>query len=124
MRATLQAARSGPVRRVIVVFQPHRYSRTKWFLDDFPEAFAAADKVILTNIYAASEQPLAGVSSRELADRMRKRGIDVTEIDDVEEIIKYALSLLQPGDLLITMGAGDVTEIGHRLANCLKAKYL
>lgn len=124
VRATLQAARSGPVRRVIVVFQPHRYSRTKWFLDDFPEAFAAADKVILTNIYAASEQPLAGVSSRELADRMRKRGIDVTEIDDVEEIIRYALPLLQPGDLLITMGAGDVTEIGHRLANCLKAKYL
>ncbi|HHX73653.1 MAG TPA: UDP-N-acetylmuramate--L-alanine ligase [Firmicutes bacterium] len=120
IRATLQAARADGTERVLVVFQPHRFSRTKWFLEEFARAFHAADRVILHRIYAASELPLAGVSSRELAARMRAHGVHVTQLDEAEEIIAHVLAIARPGDLIITMGAGDITEIGHRLAAKLR----
>lgn len=122
VKVTLQAARSDNPARVITVFQPHRYSRTQWFLDDFADSFRGADKVFLHKIYAASESPVPGVTSSELAERMRARGIDVAQLDNAEEIITQVLAMAQPGDLIITMGAGDVTEIGHTLAARLREK--
>ncbi len=122
IRATLQAARTDGIERVLVVFQPHRFSRTKWFLEEFARSLYDADQVILHRIYAASELPLAGVSSRELAEKMRAHGVNVTQLDEAEEIVAYVLSIARPGDLIITMGAGDITEIGHRLAVKLREK--
>jgi len=122
IRATLQAARANGVERVLVVFQPHRFTRTKWFLEEFACSFYDADQVILHRIYAASELPLAGVSSRELAEKMRAKGVNVTQLDEAEEIIAHVLDIARPGDLIITMGAGDITEIGHRLAARLREK--
>jgi UDP-N-acetylmuramate--alanine ligase len=119
IRATIQAARAGNCKRLVVVFQPHRFSRTKWFFNEFVEAFAGADKVFLQQIYAASEKPLEGISSAKLAAAMRARGIDVTQLDRGEDIIKQVLGMAEPGDLIITMGAGDVTELGHKIADCL-----
>ena len=69
--------------------------------------------------YAASEKPLEGISSAKLAAAMRARGIDVTQLDRGEDIIKQVLGMAEPGDLIITMGAGDVTELGHKIADCL-----
>ncbi|NLP36592.1 MAG: UDP-N-acetylmuramate--L-alanine ligase [Firmicutes bacterium] len=123
IRATLQAARTGTGKRIIVVFQPHRYSRTKWFFDEFATAFTQADQVILHKIYAAGEAPLADVSIDSLAEKIRQNGTNVKQINDAEEISQHILSELQPGDLIITMGAGDVTDIGHTLAQKLEEKY-
>ncbi|NLM52271.1 MAG: UDP-N-acetylmuramate--L-alanine ligase [Firmicutes bacterium] len=123
IKATLQAARAGTDKRILVVFQPHRYSRTKWFFDEFATAFTQADQVILQQIYAASEAPLAGVDVDSLAEKIRQNGVNVKQINEAEEIVAYILKNLQPGDLVITMGAGDVTEIGHELARKLQQKY-
>lgn len=122
VRATLHAARSNNPKRIIAIFQPHRFSRTKWFLDDFAASFDGADKVFLHRIYAASEVPLAGVSSAELAARMRSRGVDVAQCDNADHIMEQVLHMAQSGDLILTMGAGDVTEMGHTLAARLRER--
>ncbi|MCW3490537.1 UDP-N-acetylmuramate--L-alanine ligase [Dethiobacter alkaliphilus] len=122
VQVTLQAARSNKPRRVIAVFQPHRYSRTQYFMDDFARSFGQADKVFLHRIYAASEEPLEGVSSSVLAERIRAHGVDVEQIDDENEIVEKVLAMLQAGDMVLTMGAGDVTELGHTIAERLHEK--
>ncbi|HZK24890.1 MAG TPA: UDP-N-acetylmuramate--L-alanine ligase [Oscillospiraceae bacterium] len=122
IRATIQATRAGHNKRLLIVFQPHRFSRTKCFFNEFVQAFAGADKVFLQQIYAASEKPLEGISSGKLAEEMRARGMDVTQLDRAEDIIEQVLAMAQPGDLIITMGAGDVTEIGHKIAESLQTR--
>ena len=122
VQATLQAARTNAAQRVIVVFQPHRYSRTQYFLEDFASSFGQADKVFLHSIFAASEAPIEGVSSAKLAERMRDHGIDVEQLDDGNEIMERVFAMARPGDLIVTMGAGDVTELGHTLAKRLRQK--
>jgi UDP-N-acetylmuramate--alanine ligase len=120
VQVTLKAARSNHPRRLIAVFQPHRYTRTQYFLREFAEAFKEADKVFLHKVYAASEAPIPGVSSRVLAEKMADNGIDVTQLDDREEIIRQVLAMAGPGDMIISMGAGDVTEMGHTIAANLR----
>jgi UDP-N-acetylmuramate--alanine ligase len=116
VKVTIKAALSNKPGRLIVIFQPHRYTRTQFFLDEFAASFDGADKVFLHSIYAASEEPMPGVSSNELALRVRVRGIDVEQLDDRAEIVEKVLAMAQPGDLIISMGAGDVTELGHTIA--------
>ncbi|MDW7650683.1 MAG: UDP-N-acetylmuramate--L-alanine ligase [Bacillota bacterium] len=120
VKVTLKAARANKPKRIIVVFQPHRYTRTQFFLDEFADSFSEADKVFLHKIYAASEAPMPGVSSAELAERVRTRGVDARQFDDAEEIVENVLNMARPGDLIITMGAGDITELGHTLAARLR----
>jgi len=119
--ATLQTARSLKSKRLIVLFQPHRYSRTKALADDFGKVLQAADMVFITDVYAASEKPLKGISGQTLVDAMQANGdIPATYVPDLVTAHHAIGHALQPGDLLITLGAGNVHEAGTRLAADLK----
>ena len=115
IKATLQAARHYPHRDIWCVFQPHTYTRTKAFFDQFAEALTLADHVILADIYAARETDTLGISSRDLAERARELGADAYYFPSFEEIEKFLLEKCIPGDLCITIGAGNVTDIGENL---------
>lgn len=121
IKATLAAAASGMDRRVVVVFQPHRYSRTQHLLEDFFTSFNQADKLIVMDIYAAGEKPIPGVSGQALYEGIKKYGHkDVTLIADREAILDHLMKTLKSGDLAITLGAGDVWKIGEQLVERLK----
>lgn len=115
IRATLSAAKNYPHTKLTVVFQPHTYTRTKAFFDDFADSLMMADRVILADIYAAREKNTIGISSKDLQEAMSKKGADVYYFDNFEKIEKFILANCQSGELLITMGAGNVDEIGNNL---------
>lgn len=121
IRATLAAARSGwPERRLVVAFQPHRYSRTKELFNEFVTCFYDADVLVLTDIYAASEQPIPGVSAELLADEVRRHGQrDVTYIADRTALPDYLAEIVKDGDIVITLGAGNIWQAGEELVNKL-----
>lgn len=121
IKATLRAARETAPTRLICVFQPHRYTRTKLLQREFADAFASADMLILTDIYSAGEQPIAGVSGELLKQEIERYGKPpVVYIKDKVDIVPYLLTLLKPGDLVMTMGAGDIYTIGERLVTKLQ----
>jgi len=108
--ATLRAAKRNYPRRLVVVFQPHRYTRTQHLLAEFGRSFFDADVLFLADIYAASEDPIAGVTSEALAQTIREHGHkSVTYISDKEQLTDAVASIIQSGDLVLTLGAGDVT---------------
>ena len=113
--ATLRAAANYPHRKLWCVFQPHTYTRTKSFMDDFAAALSLADRVILADIYAARETDTLGVSSRDLQQKIRDLGTECDYFPTFEAIENFILENCIPGDLLITMGAGDVVNIGESL---------
>mgnify|MGYP000938762569 CR=1 FL=1 len=114
--ATLKAAREGWNKRVIAVFQPHRYSRTKFLMEEFAHAFADADIIVLTDIYAPPpEQPIPGVSAGLLAEKMRELGKEVYFVPDQADIPQFLLDLVRSGDLVITMGAGPIWKSAQEL---------
>ena len=113
--ATLTAAHNYPHKTLWCVFQPHTYTRTKAFLKDFAKALSASDKVILTDIYAAREKPTGDISSLDLLAELQKLGTEVYHFSSFEEIQEFILKNCTNGDLLITMGAGNVVEIGENL---------
>jgi len=115
IRATLKAAHNYPHEILWVVFQPHTYSRTKAFFDDFADALCLSDAVVLADIYAARETDNLGVSSEMLAETIRKKGGKAFYLPNFEEIEKFLLKNCSHGDLLITMGAGDVVKVGESL---------
>lgn len=115
IRATLTAAQNYPHKRLIVVFQPHTYSRTKAFLDEFAEVLSMADIVVLAEIYAAREKNTFDVSSRDILSRLKERGCESYCFPSFQEIEKFLLNKCVNEDLLITMGAGNVVEIGEYL---------
>jgi len=121
IRATLSAARNGwPERRLVVAFQPHRYSRTKELFNEFVTCFYDADVLVLTDIYAASEQPIPGVSSEHLADEVRRHGQrDVTYVADRTALPDYLAGVVKEGDIVITLGAGNIWQAGEELVNKL-----
>jgi UDP-N-acetylmuramate--alanine ligase len=113
IKATIAAAKQGWNRRLVVLFQPHRYTRTRDLLDDFAGAFDGADCVFVTDIYAASEQPIPGVSGELLAERIRSTGHpSVTWVQQKQELPDRVTPLLQSGDLVLTLGAGDIWKAG------------
>ena len=121
VKATLAAAAAGLERRVVVVFQPHRYTRTQHLLEQFFTAFHQADKLVLLDIYAAGEKPIPGISGQVLCDGIKKYGHkDVTFMPDREKVIAHMASVLRKGDLMITLGAGDVWKIGEQVLEKLK----
>ena len=117
IEATLRAAKMYPHRKLWVIFQPHTYSRTKALLDDFAKALSLSDEIILTDIYAAREKNEVGISSEDLAEKIRLNGKNVNYIPAFSDIERFVLKNVQKGDLLITMGAGDVVNIGENLTS-------
>jgi UDP-N-acetylmuramate--alanine ligase len=118
--ATLKAARTGWGKRIVAVFQPHRYTRTQALFNDFLTAFYDADVLILTEIYPAGEDRIEGVESRALFEGLRGHGHkDVTYLADKKEIVEHLLRILSPGDLVITLGAGDIWQVSEELVKQL-----
>ena len=113
--ATLTAARNYPHGRIICVFQPHTYSRTKAFLSDFDRVLSMADIVVLADIYAAREKNTIGISSKDLLAELQKNGQESYYFPSFDEIEKFLSEKCINNDLLITMGAGDVYLIGEHL---------
>jgi len=117
VRATLAAARQGSWERVVAVFQPHRYSRTAALGRDFGDAFEGADLLVVTGIYPAGEEPLPGISGRLVAQAVRasQPGLHVQYAETRPEVVAVVGGLLRPGDLCLTMGAGDLTTLADQL---------
>jgi UDP-N-acetylmuramate--alanine ligase len=111
--AVLQAARVGHGGRIIVAFQPHRYSRTEQLHDEFGPALASADAIVLTDIYPAGEDPVPGVTLERLAASVERAAPGrVTVVREIGEVPSAVARLAQPGDLVLTLGAGSIGEAG------------
>ncbi|MDO4297158.1 MAG: UDP-N-acetylmuramate--L-alanine ligase [Lachnospiraceae bacterium] len=115
IKATLHAAAKYPCKTVWCVFQPHTYTRTRALMDEFAEALSLADKVVLADIYAARETDNLGISSDDLRGKIAALGTEAWYFPTFDEIETFLLENCAPGDLLITMGAGDVVKIGENL---------
>jgi len=117
IRATLAALKNLKKQRVIAVFQPHRYSRTGFLLEEFTQSFDAADYVVITDIYPAGEVPVRGVSGRILYERLKAYAPDKeAHFLPKDEIAGHLLKIIRPGDLVITLGAGDIVKVAEELA--------
>lgn len=119
----MQAARaSWPERRLVLVFQPHRYSRTQEQFDDFVKVLSKPDVLVLCEVYAAGEAPLAGADGRSLIRAIRARGqIDPVFVDPLAELPEVLTGLLRDGDVVLTAGAGDIGAASTRLPQQLGA---
>lgn len=122
IKATLSALRSSwQDRRIIVVFQPHRYSRTKLLAEKFGKAFFDADCVIINDIYSANESPISGISGETIFQEVKKSNHrQIKYLPSKDDILSYLSEIVQPGDIMITMGAGDIWTVGQELAEQLK----
>lgn len=123
IRATLAAARAGWERRVVAVFQPHRFSRTQALFDEFLTAFYQADHVVVMDVYPAGEEPVPGVDSAGLAAGIAEHGHrDVHYVADRDAVAAHLMSVVEEGDIVITLGAGNVWQVGEQLARTLGEK--
>jgi UDP-N-acetylmuramate--alanine ligase len=121
VRATLEAIREGwPERRLVVVFQPHRYSRTKGLFQEFATAFYRADVLILTDIYAAGEEPLEGISSETLLEAIKQHGQkQAYHHAELTSLAADLFDFIEKGDLVLTLGAGNIVHVGEQLLQLL-----
>lgn len=117
IKATLDACKNYPHNELWCIFQPHTYTRTYAFLDDFAKALSLSDHVIITDIYSAREKDTGLVHSKDIVDKMSAYDVDVYYIQNFEDIEKFILKKCKKNDLLITMGAGNVDSIGNSLIN-------
>jgi UDP-N-acetylmuramate--alanine ligase len=123
IKATLSAAQNGWGRRTVVIFQPHRYTRTRDLLREFFTAFNQADVLFLLDIYPAGEDPIPGVKAENLYEGIKGHGHkDVTLVSERKEILDHLLPRLKSGDMVITLGAGDVWKIGETLMEELEKR--
>ena len=124
IRATLDAARGCKFSRLLVLFQPHRYTRTQHLWDEFCRAFNQADMLVLTDIYPASEAPIPGVTSEGLANAIRGAGHkNVYYCRSIQEATEYLLRQARPGDAILTIGAGSVSRASNDLITLLEAEH-
>ncbi len=123
IEATLEAAKSFGRERIVVVFQPHRFSRTKFLMEEFAKSFKLCDYLILTDIYAASEKPLEGVTSQALFERIQAVKKERVVYLKKEDILPHLLSIVKKDDLVLTLGAGDVTCLSDELITKLNDGY-
>jgi UDP-N-acetylmuramate--alanine ligase len=120
IKATLAAAKLGG-KRLVVLFQPHRYTRTKYLMDEFAVSFNDADVLLLTDIYAASEDPIEGITSEVLVERIKQFGHKETHyIGRLENAVERVLEVVRPGDMFLTLGAGNVYQVGEQLIEYFK----
>jgi UDP-N-acetylmuramate--alanine ligase len=121
--AVIAAARAGINRRVVVVFQPHRYSRTSMLMDAFGDALGAADAVVLTDIYAAGEAPIAGITVERLADAVRAVArCPVQVVKALDDVPAAVAAMARRNDLVITMGAGSIGTVGDRILEMIRER--
>jgi UDP-N-acetylmuramate--alanine ligase len=121
--AVLAAAKTALGRRLVVAFQPHRYSRTQQLMREFGPALRDADEVVLTDIYAASEEPLPGVTVDALADAIRSStGRPVHVARRLDDVVAAVVERARPGDAVITLGAGSIGSLPPRLLEALRAR--
>ncbi|HZC21918.1 MAG TPA: UDP-N-acetylmuramate--L-alanine ligase, partial [Candidatus Binatia bacterium] len=109
--------------RIHVIFQPHRYTRTRDLMDEFATAFSDADSLVVLDIYAASEAPIEGISGQGLADRIREvRGKDVRYANSFSAAVDLAASAAQAEDIILTLGAGSVSQLGPMIIDALNRR--
>jgi len=119
--ATVEAARALSPQRLVAVFQPHLYSRTQRFHEEFGDALSSADLIVVTDVYGARENPVPGVTGELVAEAVRRRGAEVLYVAHRADLAGTLAPLARPGDLILTMGAGDVTLVHSELAPLLEA---
>ncbi len=123
IRATLEAARLRAPRRVIAIFQPHRYTRTQFLMDEFAHCFDGCDRLYVLDIYPASEPPIPGITTLRLIERMRELGFDRARYAPSEKVVvQEVLDEARPGDLILTIGAGSVWKIAETLAEKIRSR--
>ncbi len=126
IEATLAAAKESGNHRVICVFQPHRYSRTNLLKDEFAVAFNDADVLFFTDIYASNEEPIKGVNGKLIPDLVKKQQLDkeIYYIEKTDKLFQTLSSFIKRGDMVITMGAGNIYQVGEKLSEYIKEKGL
>jgi len=123
IRATLQGAKAGWNRRVVCVFQPHLYSRTRDFYQDFGKAFFDADVLVVTDVYTAREEPIPGVTGELIVNAARESGHKTVHyVQDKEDVPEFLLKIKKKGDIIITMGAGDIWKYGEEFIRQFKSR--
>jgi UDP-N-acetylmuramate--alanine ligase len=123
IEATLAAARQCGFRKVHVVFQPHRYTRTRDLIEDFARAFGDADSLFVLDIYAASEKPIEGISGEALARTIREKGARSAEyVNSFADAASSAAAVAEDGDMILTLGAGSVSQLGPTILENLKER--
>lgn len=115
IRATLHAASKLPHKKIWCVFQPHTYSRTEKLFDQFTESFVNADEIIITETFAAREKPSDGIASEVLANALVSKGHSCRYIPEFDQIVEFLRKNIQPGDIVLTMGAGDIFKVADKL---------
>jgi UDP-N-acetylmuramate--alanine ligase len=122
--ATLDAARAGwPDKRIVLVFQPHRYTRTRDLMDDFSTVLSGADILVLLEVFAAGEDPIAGADGRAIARAVRSRGgVEPVFVEEIDSLVPVLEGVIADGDLILTMGAGDIGGLASRLPKLLGKK--
>lgn len=124
IQATLSAMRKAFTGRLVVLFQPHRFSRTQDLFTDFMNSFAFADRLFITDIYSAGEAPIPGINGRKLADAIRKKtGDHVSYLPKNDHLVENLIGEIRPNDVFLSLGAGDVTQLGRAIAKGLKKKF-
>jgi UDP-N-acetylmuramate--alanine ligase len=121
--AVLAAARATLRRRLVIAFQPHRYSRTAHLMDAFGPALCEADEIVLSDIYAAGEEPIAGVTVERLADSIRagsRRPVHLAH--SLDDVLSELLHIVRPGDAVVTLGAGSIGMLPKRLLRALEGR--
>jgi UDP-N-acetylmuramate--alanine ligase len=122
IKATLETIKLLNPKRLLVIFQPHRYTRTKLLLDSFGSCFDLADRLIVTDIYPAGERPIEGVSGYSICEKLELRNHPGAKFLPKGDIVDYILKNLNVGDVILVLGAGDITKISDEFANILKRK--
>jgi UDP-N-acetylmuramate--alanine ligase len=123
IRATLAAAKQCGFRKVHVVFQPHRYTRTRDLMEEFTTAFGDADSLFVLDIYAASEKPVEGISGEALAATIREKGgLNAKYVSSFQDAVSSAAAVAQDGDMILTLGAGSVSQLGQMILEKLKER--
>lgn len=118
---TIKAARQTKPKRLVCAFQPHRYSRTQLLQKEYGSCFAGVDLLVLTDVYSAGEDPIPGVDGELLVNEVKRQtGQETVYIQDKKQIAAYLKSIAQPGDLIMTMGAGDIVKCGEELVEAMK----
>jgi len=121
IRATIGAIRDSWKRPLTVIFQPHRFTRTRDLFDEFLTAFEGADRLVLTEIYPAGEDPISGITGEALYQAIKRKGhLDVEFVPDKNQIVAQLAEKLNGGDIALTLGAGDIYKVGEALVEALK----